>query len=148
MFPLDARALEGDKDLGMMPVMLEIPKGQTKTVHIVRRSYVTRTLKVDGSKPRLVVGLVSEAVAARRRGISQAEAEAEADRVAATSAGADLPNEVPSAADADPDTTAPAAATKSGGVAKTPAKGPQKPAARSGAKSDAKTTLAPNPFGD
>jgi len=148
MFPLDARAREGNKDLGMMPVMLEIPKGQTKTIHIVRRSYVTRTLKVDGSKPRLVVGLVSEAVAARRRGISQAEAEAEADRVAATSAGADLPSEVPSAAESDGDTTARVAAAKPGAEAKAPSKGPPKPAARSGAKSDAKTTLAPNPFGD
>jgi hypothetical protein len=148
MFPLDARALEGDKDLGMMPVMLEIPKGETKTIHIVRRSYVTRTLKVDGKKPRLVVGLVSEAVAAKRRGISQAEAEAEADRVAATSAGADLPREVPDAVD-DSAATPPAAAAKAGSShAKEPARAPQKAAVRTGGKSDAKTTLAPNPFGD
>jgi eukaryotic-like serine/threonine-protein kinase len=146
MFPLDARALDGSKDLGMMPVMLEVPKGETKTIHIVRRNYVTRTLKVDGSKPRLVVGLVSEAVAARRRGISQAEAEAEADRVAATSAATDLPR----AADAGSGRTDRAAAPtpKSGGDVREPARAAGKPALRAGAKSDTKTTLAPNPFGD
>jgi eukaryotic-like serine/threonine-protein kinase len=144
MFPLDARALDGSKDLGMMPVMLEVPKGETKTIHIVRRNYVTRTLKVDGSKPRLVVGLVSEAVAARRRGISQAEAEAEADRVAATSAATDLPR----AADAGSGRTDRATAAKSGGDAREPARTAGKPALRAGAKSDAKTTLAPNPFDD
>jgi serine/threonine-protein kinase len=141
MFPLDARALDGNQDLGMMPVMLEIPKGQTKTIHIVRRSYVTRTLKVDGSKPRLVVGLVSEAVAAKRRGISQAEAEAEADRVAATSAGADLPTEAPSSEE-------PAAAPRPATAAKELAKTVEKPRASPGTKQDSKTTLAPNPFGD
>jgi tRNA A-37 threonylcarbamoyl transferase component Bud32 len=148
MFPLDARALDGKKDLGMMPVMLEIPKGETKTIHIVRRSYVTRTLKVDGSKPRLVVGLVSEAVAARRRGISQAEAEAEADRVAATSAAADVPTEVASDTDSSSGTTARTATAKSTSAGREPARNPGKPHVRPAAKSDAKTTLAPNPFGD
>jgi serine/threonine-protein kinase len=149
MFPLDARALEGDKDLGMMPVLLELTPGETKTIHIVRRGYVTRTLRVDGSKPRLVVGLVSEAVAARRKhkGLSQAEAEAEADRAAETSAGggsqaaggASAPKpEKPVAA--KPDTSDKQAKTE---TLEKPAPPKATPVRREG-----KTTLAPNPFGD
>jgi hypothetical protein len=138
-FPLDAHVFEGDTDLGLMPVMFELPPGKWKLVRIQRQGYVTRNVRIDGSKPRMVVGLVSTAYA-KRRGLSQAEAEAEADRVAASSAGV-KPEKVvldeEAAAPADKADTSPKAAP----VAEQEAPPPAKPE-----KSDAKTTLAPNPF--
>ncbi|HEY3494278.1 MAG TPA: protein kinase [Polyangiaceae bacterium] len=152
MFPLDAHAFEGDKDLGMMPVLLELPPGETKTISIVRRGFVTRALRVDGHKTRLVVGLVSNAVAAKRKrkGLSQEEAEAEADRAAASSAGVE-------AAQAAAGTAAPAAlpndkpgtvkgeASAKQAKTETLEKPPSPPPAPAGPRKD---TLAPNPFGD
>jgi tRNA A-37 threonylcarbamoyl transferase component Bud32 len=148
MFPLDAHAFDGEKDLGMMPVTIELAPGETKTIGIVRRGYVSRALKVDGKKTRLVVGLVSEAVAAKRKrkGLSQAEAEAEADRVAENSTA----TEVAAAATENPLKPGPAKAATSGTPdkqAKTEAV--EKPAAPPPpAPRDPKSTLAPNPFGD
>jgi serine/threonine protein kinase len=86
MFPLDARAFDGDTDLGMMPVTLEIKPGESKTIEVKRKMYVTRTVRLDGTKSRVVIGLVSNAVAAKRKGMSQAEQEAAADRAAAVQA--------------------------------------------------------------
>jgi eukaryotic-like serine/threonine-protein kinase len=82
MFPLDARAFDGDKELGMMPVTLELTPGQSKTIEVRRKTYVTRTVRLDGTKSRVVIGLVSNAVAAKRKGLTQAEQEALADRAA------------------------------------------------------------------
>jgi eukaryotic-like serine/threonine-protein kinase len=145
MFPLDARALDGNKDLGMMPVLLELAPNETKTISIVRRGYVTRAVKVDGSKSRLVVGLVSDAVAAKRKrkGLSQAEAEAEADRVAASSTGTDAP--AMGAATGPIEKPVALKTETADKQAKTEAldKPAPPPAKRAG-----KDTLAPNPFGD
>jgi hypothetical protein len=82
MFPLDARAFDGDTDLGMMPVTLELKPGESKTIDVARKGFVRRTVRLDGTKTRVVIGLVSNAVAAKRKGMSQAEQEAAADRAA------------------------------------------------------------------
>jgi eukaryotic-like serine/threonine-protein kinase len=145
-FPLDAHVFEGDTDLGLMPVMFELAPGKWKLVRIQRRGYVTRNVRIDGSAPRVVVGLVSNA-SAKRKGLSQAEAEAEADRVAATSAGAKAATaaaakaekvvaDEPAPAPADKDAKPPAVAEKESPPPPDPT--PE--------KAGGKTTLAPNPF--
>jgi len=58
LFPLDARVLLGDKDLGPMPVSVKVKEGQSVKVRIVRDGYWTRKLTLDGNKKRVVVGLV------------------------------------------------------------------------------------------
>jgi serine/threonine protein kinase len=58
LFPLDARVMLGDKDLGQMPVSVKVPVGQPVKVRVVRDGYWTRKLTLDGSKKRIVVGLV------------------------------------------------------------------------------------------
>jgi predicted Ser/Thr protein kinase len=60
LFPLDAHAYEGKTDLGMMPITIELQPGEEKIIDVVRRGYVSRRLKVDGEKTRLVVGLVAD----------------------------------------------------------------------------------------
>jgi len=159
LFPLNSHVFDGNKDLGMMPITIDLKPGETKLVSVVRKGYVTRPLKLDGTRTRIVVGLVSDAQAAKHHGESLEEAVAEADRAAASLAADDNADE----AAADPETPAspskPVAAVgvkaskgaaKGAGVsiekvAETPEPPPEKPAPkpRSG-----KTTLAPNPFGD
>jgi hypothetical protein len=58
LFPLDARVMSGDQDLGQMPVSVKVREGHPQKVRIVRDGYWTRKLTVDGSKKRVVVGLV------------------------------------------------------------------------------------------
>ncbi|HYQ15097.1 MAG TPA: hypothetical protein VEQ58_05060, partial [Polyangiaceae bacterium] len=58
LFPLDARVLLGDKDLGAMPVSVKVRARQPVKVRVVRDGYWTRKLTLDGSKKRVVVGLV------------------------------------------------------------------------------------------
>jgi eukaryotic-like serine/threonine-protein kinase len=58
LFPLDARVLLGDKDLGQMPVSVKVKDGSPVKVRIVRDGYWTRKLTLDGGKKRVVVGLV------------------------------------------------------------------------------------------
>lgn len=58
LFPLDARVLLGDQDLGPMPVSVKVREGQPVRVRIVREGYWTRKLTLDGTKKRVVVGLV------------------------------------------------------------------------------------------
>ena len=82
LFPLDSHAFDGKTDLGMMPIMLELKVGESKAIDVVRKGFVSRTVRIDGTKPRVVIGLVSHAVAAKRKGMSQAEQEAAADRAA------------------------------------------------------------------
>jgi serine/threonine-protein kinase len=60
LFPLDARVLLGDQDLGQMPVSVKVRDGHPLKVRIVRDGYWTRKLTVDGSKKRVVVGLVKK----------------------------------------------------------------------------------------
>jgi hypothetical protein len=58
LFPLDSRVLLGDKDLGPMPVSVKVTAGHPVKVRVVRDGYWTRRLTLDGSKKRVVVGLV------------------------------------------------------------------------------------------
>ena len=60
LFPLDARVLLGDKDLGQMPVSVKVREGQPLKVRIVRDGYWTRKLTLDGTKKRVVIGLVKK----------------------------------------------------------------------------------------
>src|SRR6185503_9772655 len=39
--------------------------GQVRHVNVVRRGYVTRNLRLDGARTRIVVGLISESQASR-----------------------------------------------------------------------------------
>lgn len=52
--PIDAHAFVGDRDLGASPVLVEIPKGASVTVELRREGYESKTLELDGSKPRLL----------------------------------------------------------------------------------------------
>jgi hypothetical protein len=58
LFPLDSRVLLGDKDLGPMPVSVKVTAGHPVKVRVVRDGYWTRRLTLDGTKKRVVVGLV------------------------------------------------------------------------------------------
>jgi len=58
LFPLDARVMLGDKDLGQMPVSVKVREGHPLKVRIVRDGYWTRKLTLDGTKKRVVIGLV------------------------------------------------------------------------------------------
>ena len=164
LFPLNSHVFDGDKDLGMMPIMIDLKPGESKLVSVVRKGYVTRPLKIDGTKTRIVVGLVSEAQAAKHHGQSLEEAVAEADRAAASLAADDNADEAAAGPEATAsDLKAPEAKPTQGfksvriaakaGVAtaeKTPEKVEPAPAAAPPAPKPrgGKTTLAPNPFGD
>jgi serine/threonine-protein kinase len=65
LFPLDARVLLGDRDLGQMPVSVKVKDGHPVKLRIVRDGYWTRKLTVDGSKKRIVVGLVKRDASAK-----------------------------------------------------------------------------------
>ena len=149
LFPLNSHAFDGTKDLGMMPITIDLKPGETKLINVVRKGYVTRPLKLDGSKTRVVVGLVSETQAAKHKGLNQAEAEAEADRAAEHAAADDATEEVTPAPE-EAEAAAPAA--KAGGKpgAKAAATKPDapEPAPKPAARPRGKTPLAPNPFGD
>jgi serine/threonine-protein kinase len=82
LFPLDAHAWDGKTDLGMMPILLELQPDESKTIDVAHKSYITRRVRIDGSKSRVVIGLVSKALAGRKKGVTQAEEEAAADRAA------------------------------------------------------------------
>jgi serine/threonine protein kinase len=63
LFPLDARVMLGSKDLGQMPVSVKVKDGHPVKVRIVRDGYWTRKLTLDGTKKRVVVGLVKRSEA-------------------------------------------------------------------------------------
>lgn len=63
LFPLDARVMLGDKDLGQMPVSVKVKDGHPLKVRIVRDGYWTRKLTLDGTKKRVVIGLVKRSEA-------------------------------------------------------------------------------------
>jgi hypothetical protein len=60
LFPLDARVFLDDKDLGQMPVSVKVREGHPLKVRVVRDGYWTRRLTLDGTKKRVVVGLVKK----------------------------------------------------------------------------------------
>ncbi len=57
LFPLNARVYRGDEDLGPMPVSVFVPKGESVSIVVKHKGYISRKLELDGSKSRLVVGL-------------------------------------------------------------------------------------------
>lgn len=57
--PLDAHIFEGDKDLGTSPVVLDVTERPIE-IRILKPGYLTQTLTVDGSDPRLTVELKKE----------------------------------------------------------------------------------------
>jgi serine/threonine-protein kinase len=63
LFPLDARVMLGDTDLGQMPVSVKVKEGHPLNVRIVRDGYWTRKLTLDGTKKRVVIGLVKRSEA-------------------------------------------------------------------------------------
>jgi eukaryotic-like serine/threonine-protein kinase len=63
LFPLDARVFLADKDLGQMPVSVKVKDGRPLKVRIVREGYWTRKLTLDGTKKRVVIGLVKRSEA-------------------------------------------------------------------------------------
>jgi serine/threonine-protein kinase len=63
LFPLDARVFLDDKDLGQMPVSVKVKDGHPLKVRIVRDGYWTRKLTLDGTKKRVVIGLVKRSEA-------------------------------------------------------------------------------------
>jgi serine/threonine-protein kinase len=110
LFPLDAHAYHGKEDLGMMPVTVELKPGEVKHLTVVRRGYVTRRLIVDGSKSRLVVGLVAEG-SEKRIPLGQAEQAADEAAERASAPRAQTPKAEPEPAPAAPPTEAPPAAS-------------------------------------
>jgi hypothetical protein len=120
LFPLDSHAFDGETDLGMMPILLELEPGESKTIDVARKGFVKRTVRIDGTKPRVVIGLVSHAVAAKRKGMSRAEQEAAADRAAAVRAetvvleDAEEGGSIPEVADPDEKPAAPDKGAKAG----------------------------------
>jgi eukaryotic-like serine/threonine-protein kinase len=57
LFPLDARVFLDDRDLGPMPVFVDVPPGASRTVLVKRKGYITRKVILDGTESRVVVGL-------------------------------------------------------------------------------------------
>lgn len=109
LFPLDARVYDGKKDLGMMPVTVKLKPGEVKYLTIARRGYVPRRIMVDGSKSRVVVGLVAEN-AANKGPIDKAERAA--DEAAARAVSRDAPkprSDAKATASSDPQAAKPAA---------------------------------------
>ena len=146
LFPLNSHAFDGDKDLGMMPITIDLKPGESKLINVVRKGYVSRALKLDGSKTRVVVGLLSETQAAKRKGQSQADAEAEADRAAEHAAADDATEDVTPVPEGELEAKAgakPGSKPTPKGDRPEAAERPTPRPTRSG-----KTPLAPNPFGD
>ncbi len=56
--PIDAHLFHDDKDLGPMPVSINVKKGAPLTLTVRRKGYSTRRVVVDGSETRVVIGLV------------------------------------------------------------------------------------------
>jgi serine/threonine-protein kinase len=150
LFPLNSHVFDGDKDLGMMPITIDVKHGESKVVDVVRKGYVTRPLKVDGSKTRIVVGLVSDVAAAKRHGKSLDDAVAEADREAESLAADDTSDETAPTTGAKGTHAGAHGATASAGTASgaTASTATDSDGANEKPKAHGKTTLAPNPFGD
>jgi serine/threonine-protein kinase len=83
VIPHDATILRGKENIGPMPVTIDVPDGKAVHLAISRRGYVSRRLTVDGSRSRVVVGLVPERTVQGKKGRASKEAEAKADEAAA-----------------------------------------------------------------
>ena len=56
--PIDAEIFSGSRNLGVMPVTVNIRPGKTRTLVVRRDGFRSKTIKLDGSKRRVVVRLV------------------------------------------------------------------------------------------
>ena len=56
--PIDSHAYLDKRDLGAMPVSVNVEPGKIVVVDIRRQGFFSRKVKIDGTKPRLVVRLV------------------------------------------------------------------------------------------
>lgn len=63
--PLDAHVYRGNEDLGTSPVVLEVPQGETVTLHVRRQGYKEAEIVLDGSERKRSVALEAERNAAR-----------------------------------------------------------------------------------
>jgi serine/threonine-protein kinase len=63
--PLDAHVYRGDQDLGTSPVVVELPEGETMTLHVRRKGYKEAQVVLDGSQRKLSVALEAERSVAR-----------------------------------------------------------------------------------
>ncbi len=57
MSPLDAKVYRNGKDLGSMPVNVDVPDGETVTVEIKRDGYFTRKVELDGKRLKKLIRL-------------------------------------------------------------------------------------------
>jgi serine/threonine-protein kinase len=57
LFPLGAKVFEGDKELGQMPVSVELEPGATRTLDVKHFGFQTQRIVVDESMTRVVVTL-------------------------------------------------------------------------------------------
>jgi serine/threonine-protein kinase len=55
--PSTAHVFQGDKDLGMSPVVVNVPENQQVNVEVRQEGYATQTLKLDGTQQKMSVAL-------------------------------------------------------------------------------------------
>lgn len=55
--PIDAHVFSGNKDLGTMPINIKVLRNRTAVVEIRRSGFVTRRIRIDGKKRKLIVRL-------------------------------------------------------------------------------------------
>jgi hypothetical protein len=55
--PPTAHVFQGDKDLGVSPVVVNVPENQQVNVEVRQEGYATQTLKLDGSQQKMSVAL-------------------------------------------------------------------------------------------
>ena len=57
LFPLNARVFKGEEDLGQMPVSVFVPEGESVSITVKHKGYVSRKVQLDGTESRVVLGL-------------------------------------------------------------------------------------------
>ena len=72
--PLDAQVFAGDRDLGKIPVFVDVEEGKHVSVEVKREGYETRTLDLDGSEGRLSIKLDKAKAAKPAKGQRRAPA--------------------------------------------------------------------------
>ena len=55
--PIDAHVFQGKKDLGTMPITLDVPENEPMVVRVKRAGYWPRKIKIDGKKEKLLIRL-------------------------------------------------------------------------------------------
>jgi serine/threonine-protein kinase len=55
--PIDAHVFDGARDLGTMPISIQLRKGETATVEVRRDGFVSQQARIDGSRGKLIVEL-------------------------------------------------------------------------------------------